>query len=191
MKFMMHQREWNIYIGDQFMAGSLSTCQHYTSIHTLTTHCCWFLCIHPLWHIYTSYSRWFATRWFQLYTLVLTPRAPHSEMIWHLQQLRSITRIVDNMNAQNVSKCGVDWIDKDIWSSALGTRNLWTDRWAQGISLSADAPKDHPGGQGCVSRHGCSKDLYLEDEVGQEDQAEQVREFWRLWRYETLEIYRF
>ena len=32
----------------------------------------------------------------------------------------------------------------------VGTRNLWTDRWAQGISLSADAPKDHPRGQGCV-----------------------------------------
>ena len=59
-------RESEVYIGDQFMAGSLSTCQHYTSIHTLTTHCCWFLCIH-LWHIYTWYSRWFATRWFQLY----------------------------------------------------------------------------------------------------------------------------
>lgn len=62
----------------------------------------------------------------------------------------------------------------------LSNESTGHGRWAQGISLSANAPKDHPGGQGCVSRHGCSKDLYVEDEVGQEDQAEQVLKFLKI-----------
>ena len=65
--------------------------------------------------------------------------------------------------------------------STESTGHLISILLAQGISLSADAPISTIR-EGKLCEDGCSKDLYLEDEVGQEDQAEQV------WDLKTVKI---